>query len=113
MRKLNLANYTVKMKVPDKGNPLQKIDAELPYRMKDSVVNLLFSSDLKLNGAELMRQNMLAMKLESCEEDEILLEEAEWQRIVKAVEVFRNFGRHEVELVRRVNEAPEVDVTTK
>ena len=113
MRKLNLRDYTVKVKVPDKMNPGQEIDAEFPYRFKDSVLNLLFTKELQLSGAELVKQNVLAMKLEQCKEDSILLEEDEYQRIKKAVEVFKGFGRNDVELVTRINEAEVVEVEPK
>lgn len=110
MRKLNLRDYTVKMRVPDQGNPGQEIDAEFPYRFKDSILNLLFTRELQLSGAELVRQNILAMKLEQCKDDEILLEEEEYNRIKKAVDAFKGFNRNDVELVTRINEAVVVEV---
>ena len=113
MRKLNLRDYTVKMKVPDNMNPGQEIEAEFPYHFKDSVLNLMFTRELQLSGAELVKQNVLAMKLEQCKDDEILLEEDEYQRIKKAVDVFKGFNRNDVELVTRINEAEVVEVKTK
>jgi len=113
MRKLNMANYMVKIKVPDQMNPGQMIEGEYPYHVKDSILNLLFIQDLQLTGAELVKQNVLAMKLESCKEDEILLEDEEWARIKKAVDTFRGFDRNAVELVERINEAEVVEVEPK
>jgi hypothetical protein len=113
MRKLDLEDYTVKMKVPDNTNPGQEIEAEFPYHFKDSVLNLLFTRELQLGGAELVKQNMLAMKLEQCKDREILLEEEEYQRIKKAVEVFKGFNRNDVELVKRIMEAEVVEVESK
>ena len=113
MRKLNLKDYTVKVKVPDKMNPGQEIEGEYPYLFKDSVLNLLFTHELQLSGAELVKQNVLAMKLEQCKDNEILLEDAEYQRIKKAVEVFKGFNRNDVELVTRINEAEVVEVEPK
>ena len=113
MRKLNLGNYTVKMKVPDRMNPGQEIETEFPYRFKDSVLNLMFIPQLQLSGAELVKQNVLAMKLETCKDDEILLEEDEYQRIKRAIDTFKGFGRNDVELVTRISEAAEVEVEPK
>ncbi len=113
MRKLNLKDYTVKVKVPDQANPGQMIGAEFPYGVKDSILNLLFIPDLQLNGAELVKQNVLAMKLEQCKDGEILLEDAEYNRIKKAVDTFKGFGRNDVELVTRINEAEVVEVKPK
>lgn len=113
MRKLNLRDYTVKVNVPDNMNPGQEIEAELPYRFKDSVLNLMFTRELQLSGAELVKQNVLAMKLEQCKDGEILLEEDEYQRIKRAVDVFKGFNRNDVELVTRINGAEVVEVTKK
>jgi len=113
MRKLNLKDYTVKVDVPDKINTGQLIKAELPYQVKTSFLNLMFIPDLQLNGAELVKQNVLAMKLEQCKEDTILLEDEEYNRIKRAIDVFKGFGRNDVELVTRINEAEVVEVEPK
>ena len=112
MRKLNLKDYTIKMKVPDKMNPGQLIEAEIPYPVKDSILNLLFIRELQLGGAELVKQNVLAMKLEQCK-GEILLEEDDYQRIKRAIDTFKGFGRNDVELVTRINDAEVVEVEPK
>jgi len=92
------------------GNP---VDVTAPYHVKDSILNLMFNRDLLLSGAELVKQNVLAMKLETCKDSEILLEDEEYQRIKKAIDTFRGFSRNDVELVRRVNEAEKVEVEQK
>ena len=113
MRKLNLKDYVVKVEAPDQMNPGQVIKGEYPYRFKDSILNLLFSRELQLSGAELVKQNVLAMKLEQCKEDEILLEDEEYDRIKKAIDVFKGFNRNDIELVTRINEAEVVEVKSK
>jgi len=113
MRKLNLKDYMLKIKTPDKMNPGQIIEGEFPYHFKDSILNLLFIPALQLNGAELVKQNVLAMKLEQCKEGEILLEDEEYNRIKRAVDTFKGFGKNDVELVTRINEAAVVDVKPK
>ena len=107
MRKLIIKDYLIKLKTPDQMNPGQVIEGEYPYHVKDSLLNLLFIQDLQLSGAELVKQNVLAMKLENCKDDEILLEDEEWARIKKAVDTFKGFDRNAVELVTRINEAEE------
>lgn len=107
MRKLDLSDYTVKRKTPDKANPFNEIEIELPYRVKDSILNLMFVPQLQLSGAELVKQNALALKIEACKEGEILLEEAEYERVKKALSTFKGFTRDDVELVTRIMEAPE------
>ena len=113
MRKLNLKSYTITMKVPDRMNPGQEIVTEFPYRVKDSILNLMFIRELQLSGAELVKQNVLAMKLETCKDNEILLEDEEYNRIKKAIDTFKGFDRNAVELVNRINEAEVVEVEAK
>ena len=113
MRKLNLKNYTVKSKVPDNMSPGKLLDIEFPYPVRDSILNVMFRRELQLSGAELVKQNMLAMKLEACKDDEILLEDAEYDRIKNAFDKCMGFTRNDVELLTRINEAEVVEVKTK
>ena len=113
MRKLNLKDYTVKVKIPDPNIPGGLMDAGFPYQVKDSLLNLMFIRELQLSGAELVKQNVLAMKLEACKDNVIILEEAEYQRIKKAVDILKGFNRNDVELVTRINEAEVVEVEPK
>lgn len=108
MRKINLADYMVKIQVPDEANPMETEEVEYPYHVKDSILNLMFLPELQLSGAELVKQNVLAMKLEQCD-GEILLEDEEYDRIKKAFDTFKGFDRHAVELVTRIFEAPKVE----
>lgn len=113
MRKIILKNYTVKRKVPDKMNLAKEIECELPFFVKTSILNVMFIPELLLSNADLVRTNILAMKLEQCKEDEIILEEEEYQRLKKAFDTFRGFNRDAMELVSRINEAEMVEVKTK
>jgi len=113
MRKLNLKNYVVKTKMPDRVNPAELMEVELPYHVKDSILNVMFIRELALTGAELVKQNVLAIKLESCEEDFILLEDSEYDRIKKAFDTYKGWTRPDVELVTRINEAEKVEVEPK
>ena len=110
MRKLSIKNYTVKSRVPDNMNPGQMLDIEVPYPVKDSMLAIMFRRELQLSGAELVKQNMLAMKLEGCKDDEILLEEPEYERLKIAFDKCTGFTRADVELVARINEAEMVVV---
>ncbi len=107
MRKLSLKSYEVTEKVrnPATGSVQQ---FTLPYNVKDSIINILFLPALHLQGVELVRQNVLAMKIEACE-DEVMLEEAEYARVKAAIEAYPAAGRADVELVDRIlNQTPEI-----
>ena len=109
MRKINLKDYDVKTKVPNSDPMGPLLDMVMPYHVVDSIVNVMFIRELQLQGAELLKQQMLAMKLENCKEDDIILEDAEYERIKKAFDTYKGFTRPDVELVRRILEAEEVD----
>jgi len=110
MRKLKIGNYNVKIRVPDRMNPGQMIEGEHPFHVKDSILNLMFNPELRLSGAEVVKQNILAVKIESCSEDEIMLEDEEYLRIKKAFDTFKGFNRNDVEMLERIDTAEVVEV---
>ncbi len=108
MRNLNLRNYQVTEKVQNPVTGGVK-EYELPFNVKDSILNILFLPSLKLAGAALVKQNVLAMKIEKCE-DEILLTEDEYQKVLMAANIYTAQGRADVELIDRIlNQTPEID----
>ena len=106
MRKLDLTNYDVVEQDSDGKNHI------LPYRLTDSLVALLFTPALKLTAREVIEQNKLPEKIIAAK-DFILLEEDEYNKLVKAVEAFAGYRKADTELVRRVLEAEKVDVVEK
>lgn len=110
MRKLELSPYPVQMETPEGGV------STVSYSVRDSLVNLLFSPDLRLSGVLLLKQDTLARKILDSPDPFILLEEEEYGRVRTAVESFPGpsarigFQRNDVELIRRVLDCPEVKV---
>ncbi len=105
MRKLDLRDYEVTQKAKDLKGDVVEIKGQ--YAVKDSILNVLFLPALKLMGAALVRQNILAMKIEQAE-DEVMLEEEEYGRVKAAVEQYPARSRSDVQLVDRVlNQTPE------
>jgi hypothetical protein len=109
MRQLNCADYQVAVKELDPDG--QIVERSHPFAVKDSMLNLLFHPGQGLNGAELIKHQALALKIEACKADVILLEESEWERLKAACETFRGFERASVELVLRIMNAPQCDYT--
>jgi hypothetical protein len=106
MRKLDLRDYNVTQKVM--GGDGEPVEVTSPYNVKDSVINVMFFPALKLQGAALVRQNILAMKIEQAE-DEVMLEEEEYERVKAAVEAYPAQSRADVEFVDRIlNQTPEI-----
>jgi len=102
MRKINVADYMVTVPI-DGGNQ------EAPYPVKKSLVAVLFNLELKLGARELVTRDRIATKIEEAE-GAVLLEEAEYQKLLSAFETVKGFGKAEVELVTRVFEAEEIEV---
>uniref|UniRef100_A0A6M3KAV3 Uncharacterized protein n=1 Tax=viral metagenome TaxID=1070528 RepID=A0A6M3KAV3_9ZZZZ len=107
MRKLDLTDYqwTQKIQNPVTGGAEE---VTLPYKVKDSILNILFLPSLGLQGAALVKQNVLAMKIEQSE-NEIILEEEEYQRVLTAANTYKAQSRADVELIDRIlNQTPEI-----
>ncbi len=108
MRKLDLTNYQYTQKVQ---NPVSGGIEEmtLPYLVKDSILNIMFLPSLRLQGAALVKQNVLAMKIEQAD-GEILLEEEEFERVKQAAEAYPAQSRADVELIDRIlNKTPIIE----
>ncbi len=106
MRKLNLKDYQVIEKV---RNPIigGVTEYTLEYNVKDSVLNILFLPALKLAGAALVKQNVLAIKIEQST-DSVELTEDEYLKVVTAANTYTAQGRSDVELIDRIlNQTPE------
>lgn len=109
MRKLDLTDYQFTRKVQ---NPVTGgvTEVALPVLVKDSILNVLFNPALKLMGAALIRQNVLAMKIEQSGDD-VLLEEEEYGRVVEAINNYPAQQRSDVQLVDRIlNQTPQVEI---
>jgi hypothetical protein len=113
MRKLNLAPYQIRAAIdPETGE-----DVMVPYDVKRSIENVMLASgemtSQKLNMSELLRRADVARKIADCSEDEILLEEDEFQYVKKGFDAFQGFSINEVELCRRIENAETVEVQEK
>lgn len=119
MRKLALKNYEVGFGPEDTfvcphcqektvigGKPLT-------YNVVDSIIEVMMSPDLRLSAKEILERQAIAQRLMDCPDEEILLEEADYNKIYSAFEGITGFNRRDVELVRRVFEAPQVEVRAK
>lgn len=86
---------------------------DVPYEVKDSLIELLFARDLALTGVELVERDEIAQKIAKCEDGYVLLEDAEWAKLNRATEVVKGLGRSDVELIKRIVNAEKVEVEEK
>lgn len=108
MRKIELQNYLVGMR------NLEGEKEPKPYDVKGSLVSCLLHPALKLTGRELLLRGKLATRIEEAEIVEgnghILVEEEEYRKLRQAFETIEGFTKSDMELVRRVLEAEEIEV---
>jgi hypothetical protein len=95
MRKISLTPY----KCPDGQD----------YKLKESIVNLLFAPQLRLGARAAIENDLIARKVEAAN-GSVLLEEAEYEKVRAAIETFEGYSRNDLEFVRRVLEAETVAV---
>lgn len=115
VRRINLQDYPVTLPNADAGRPLPDGKSVVPatyettYPVKGSLIEMLMARDNQLSGSELLSRDELARRINNCEDGEILLTEEEWHKAVGAVETVRGLSKPDVELVRRVLKAEQVE----
>ena len=103
MKKIDVRDYLVAVPA-ENGTTI-----EIPYNVKESLVGCLFHPELKLGGRAVIERDTISKKIESAE-DSVLLEDAEFQKLYEAFETVKGFGKADIELVRRVFDAEDVEV---
>lgn len=78
---------------------------------RQSLVELLFAEP-KLAPREILRRDELARRIEQLEGTSLVLEDEDYRRITSAMNAvdFKPYGRAAVEFIRRVLEAPQVEL---
>lgn len=108
MRRVNLESYTIQLRDRDSGEQV-----EAPYDVKTSLINVLFHPDLELQATELLERDKLAHKILDCSNGFVLLEDAEYGKLEDSLEVCKGLTRNDVEFVKRIREAEQVEVEEK
>ena len=103
MRKLDLTEYEFEKVLPT-GEVVKDF-----YKVKESLLILLYARQQGLNAVELLKRDDLARKIHDHAGAAILLEDAEFAQIDKALDSMSGLGREDVGFVRRIKEAPQVD----
>lgn len=99
MKRIDLKPYNIKIIIDGKAQ-------ERSYDVKQSVIELLFSTGLMLNGERLLQQQKTRGKVDKAT-DEVILEDEEYETLKKAVNLMQGLSLNDVEMVKRVLEAPD------
>lgn len=108
MRRINLENYTEIVRDEESGK-----DIELPYPVKESMVDVLLSRELGLSAREALAREDLARKIRDCSDGTILIEEADYLKLVAAIDTIKGWSRTDIEFLHRIFDAPGVEVEEK
>jgi hypothetical protein len=106
MREINLASYKVKIKESKGGKLVDRTDT---YNVKDSLISILFMPGNGVTARESFKRQVLADKIEAADKT-VMIEEADWMKLVEAAEKIENVGRNDIEFMHRILDAPEVKV---
>jgi len=105
VRRIDLTDYETEVLTEDGIKTI-------PYNVKESIDLAMYHPDLKLGWRELFENDRVAQKIKSAN-GSVLLEESEYTSIKRVFETIQGFRKQDLELVRRVLEAPKVEVTER
>ena len=83
---------------------------DVPYNVKQSIAGLLFHPDLRLTMRDALSRKSLADSIENCKEDFILVLLDDFKKIKESFEKVQGFGKNDIELLERIENASEVEV---
>ena len=98
MRKLDLSPY-----------PVQNGEKMGVYNCRQVCEAVLFSQQLGLTGKRLAEHMDIWKKVESCLDNNLLLEDAEFAVLERAFDGVQDFGKGDYEFYMRVKNAPKVN----
>jgi hypothetical protein len=107
MKKIDLKPYKVELPTRQPDGSIEAVSQD--YDVKDVIVGIMFSRDLQLSARETLDRDPLCRRILDAE-DSILLESADYDLVKKAVETIKGYSRNDVQMIRRILEAPEVEV---
>ena len=102
MKKIPVTDYTVSINGQDQT-----------YPMREALAEVLFHPAIKIMALDLLKRDDLARKILACEDEYLLLEDAEYDKVREAVGKVDSFTRNDVEFVNRVLNAETVEVVEK
>lgn len=102
-RKIDLSPYTLDATDPKTGEPAV-------YKVRQTLLMLLFHPELKLDAIQVLEQNELAEKIRKEEADTILVSPEDYGKIWAAIQGGKGYSENDVRFIKRIKDAPEVTV---
>lgn len=106
MKEIDLRPYDVTVNTPQG-------EQKVPFNVRGSIEAVLTSGDLRLNGTGLLRNGKISDRIISGTGDISLVEEADYAVLKAACDTVQGFNKNDTEFLRRIFEAPTVEVQKK
>jgi len=118
MRKIDLTPFTIEVVVSDRdsagGTQFRTIVQQYPFI--SNVVEITLSAKNQVTARQLLERNMVCQKLIEAEragQTELLLLDTEYESLKTSVENFVGLGKQDLEMVKRILNAPQVEEANK
>jgi len=111
MRQIDISPYQIEN--TDGRSPDEKVQPTIPYNVRDSVIEVMFHPDLMLGARAVLERDALAVKIKDWPDNNLLLEEEEYKKVVAGLEAVKGLTRRDVEFAKRILNAPQVEVQPK
>ena len=103
-KKIDLSQYASNVVDPSTEGGFAMFD------IRTSLVNVLFHQKLNLGAVEVLERDELRRAIINEETDTLLVSPDDWQKLCGGVKAVDGFGQNDVEFIRRVLKADEVEV---
>lgn len=103
--KLDISEFQVEDFAPDQGKVVP-----MNYGVRPALVGILLNPQLNLTGIDVFNRYPLASRIKNSDNEVILLDSEEYGWFKTAIAAVKGFGINDVELIRRIRNAPEVDI---
>lgn len=109
MVKLIVKDYFIRKRVVDQEKNAINIQ-DVPYNVRQSIGGVLYNPELRLTMREAIARKPLADSIENCKEDFLYITTDDFKKVKEAFEKIQGFGKDDLELLNRIEQAEEVEV---
>lgn len=117
-KKLNLTNYQIKITDPltfaclNCGKPATEPQSK-EFNVREAIANIITNPQQKHKGFRQITFDDLARRIVACKDDYIILDKVDFDMLYECFDNLTGYSRNDVELLRRVRDAEEVELEEK